>query len=225
MGLQRVQTTLTSPFEECLPRHLFLKRKVMWMKLKECIIIFDKTMSRNKIFMCTGNMKNIIQMNVTNWGLQSAITNVINLHTCPVCREHLLVAVILVTKGELLKVAGDMIRGTGVDVPVGIYPIGGSARRRDAFLRWPGEIGVKALEAAHHGVALLAIELTEDTLEEVAATTAIVAVSTATAVTTETSTATIIAAARLLVLVGIGGGPPHGHPWWRRSQRTGTRRC
>jgi hypothetical protein len=29
----------------------------------------------------------------------------------------------------------------------------------------------------------------------------------------------------LLVLVGIGGGPPHGHPWWRRSQRTGTRRC
>jgi hypothetical protein len=184
----------------------------MWMKLKECIIIFDKSMSRNKIFMCTGNMKNIIQMNITNWGLQSAITNVINLHTCSVCREHLLAAATLVMEGELLKVVGDMIRGTGVDIPVGVYPIRGSACGRDAFLWRPGEIGVKALEAAHHGVTLLATELTEDTLEEVAATTAIVAVLTATiattttAATTETSTATIIAAARLLV--GIGGGPP-----------------
>jgi len=41
MRLQWIETTLTFPFEECLPRHLFLKRKIFWMKFKKGIVIFD----------------------------------------------------------------------------------------------------------------------------------------------------------------------------------------
>ena len=44
LRLQRIETTLTSPFEECSPHHLFFNRKMVGMKFKECIVIFNKTM-------------------------------------------------------------------------------------------------------------------------------------------------------------------------------------
>ena len=50
MRLQWIRTTFTSAFEECLLRHLFLQRKMSRVKFKKIIVIFNKTMSRNKAF-------------------------------------------------------------------------------------------------------------------------------------------------------------------------------
>jgi hypothetical protein len=45
-------------------------------------------------------------------GMQMTMTNISDLHTCPVCGVHLIPAVILVTDGQLLEFSSNMIGGT-----------------------------------------------------------------------------------------------------------------
>lgn len=43
------------------------------------------------------------------WGIQSAMTNKINLHTLSIHRVHLVTTIVAVTNSELIKITGDVI--------------------------------------------------------------------------------------------------------------------
>ena len=72
------------------------------MKFKKNIIVSCETIHRNKALASFWNMKDIIEMKITTRGTQSAMTNIINLHTYHVCHVDLLVAGVLVPDGQLL---------------------------------------------------------------------------------------------------------------------------
>ena len=60
--------------------------------------------------------------------MQKTVTNISNLHTCPVCSVHLFTAMILVMDSQLLQLTGDMVRGTSVHVPVCVNAVGACGR-------------------------------------------------------------------------------------------------
>jgi hypothetical protein len=61
------------------------------------------------------------------------MTNVINFHTCTASGVDLIIALVLVTQGQLLQVACDVIGRTSISVPVCINIIG-VERRADKLL-------------------------------------------------------------------------------------------
>ena len=68
-------------------------------------------------------------MNIMNWGLQNAMTNVINFHTCPAGRVYLLSSTIPVMEGKLLQFTGYVICGSWIHILVGVHSIGRRGRR------------------------------------------------------------------------------------------------
>ena len=81
-------------------------------------------------------------------------------HTYNVGGVNLVMAVILVTSGELLKFTHDVICRAGVSVPVCIYVVGVVGHSGGRLLvRRAGEVGVETLEATQYGMAFLAVEL------------------------------------------------------------------
>jgi len=51
------------------------------------------------------------------------VTNISNLHTCPVFCVYMLTTMILVTDGQPLQIAGDVIRGSSAQIPIGVNSI------------------------------------------------------------------------------------------------------
>ena len=51
-------------------------------------------MDRYEVFASLRNMKDIFKMDLAMWGLQRAMTNMTNIHTCTICSMHLLIAVV-----------------------------------------------------------------------------------------------------------------------------------
>lgn len=86
--------------------------------------------------------------------MNNTSTNLTDSHTCSIGGVDLVVPVILVTGRDLLQLTRNVVGGTGICVPVGVYPVGGSGGGRRAGLRGrAGEGCVKALEAAQYDVA------------------------------------------------------------------------
>lgn len=54
----------------------------------------------------------MIKKKVSTRGANKGMTNMIYLHTCPVCRVDLIVAVVLLTSCQLVKFTRDVIGGT-----------------------------------------------------------------------------------------------------------------
>ena len=74
------------------------------------------------------DVENIIEMNTTIWGMQNVVTNVTDLHTCPIGGVNLLIASVLVLDYQLLEFSGNMIGGTGIHIPVGVDIVQQSCR-------------------------------------------------------------------------------------------------
>jgi hypothetical protein len=87
------------------------------MKFHEGIIIKGKFMNRNKIFACLRNMQNVFKHNIMIMGVNGRVANMRNVH-------NLISSSVLALHGELVKIAGDVVRGTRVQVPTGIDAIG-----------------------------------------------------------------------------------------------------
>jgi hypothetical protein len=71
---------------------------------------------------------------------------------------HLVVATVLVADGELLELTCHMVGGTGINIPIGIDPIGGQ-RGGGAFLGSAGEGNIESLEALDDCKPFFATEL------------------------------------------------------------------
>lgn len=115
-------------------------------------------------------MKNIFKINLAMWGLQNAMTNMTDVHTCTVCSVHLLIAVVPVVDRQLFELSGDVVRSSGVHIPIGIHTVGGRSCSRRCLLRRTGEVGVVPFVAVVGRVAFDATHLAEDTGLEIAAT-------------------------------------------------------
>ena len=90
------------------------------------------------------------------------MTNMTDLRTCSVGSVHMFIADVLVVDGQRLELAGDMVGGARVHVPVGVNFVGCS-RRGHTLLRWYGEGRVEPLEATNAHMPVLAVELASDT--------------------------------------------------------------
>jgi hypothetical protein len=77
-------------------------------------------MNRDKMFVSTRNMKNIIKMLGTVEGGQNRFTDVSNLHTCPICSLNVVVPVVAFMHGELFNLTGDVVGCPRVQIPVGV---------------------------------------------------------------------------------------------------------
>ena len=60
--------------------------------------------------------------------MQSAMTDISNIHTCSISRMNLITARMFAVNSQLLKFASDVIRGTGVEVPICVDAVGGCGR-------------------------------------------------------------------------------------------------
>jgi len=65
-------------------------------------------------------MKNIVQGKSSIRGMQNTMTNMTNTHTCSTGGVDLLATVVLLTHGELVQLAGDVVGGARVGVPRGV---------------------------------------------------------------------------------------------------------
>ena len=75
---------------------------------------------------------------------------------------NLVVAMILVSCGELVELTSDVVNGAGVSIPICIYAVGvGGGGGRRLLLWWAGERSVKTLVATQDGVAFLATKLAD----------------------------------------------------------------
>ena len=63
-------------------------------------------------------------MNITIWGMKSSVTNMTNMHTCTIGGVNLITPMVFVPERQLLQVAGDMVGGAGIRVPVGVDGVG-----------------------------------------------------------------------------------------------------
>lgn len=115
------------------------------------------------------------------WGTESSMTNVIDLHTCPARSVHLIMARVLVPDGEPLQLAGNVIGGARVSIPVCVNVVGGC--RCGGALLWSDIGGVKPLVALQDGVARLVTELAAHSTGAPTIV-VVVAISTATALAT-----------------------------------------
>ena len=131
------------------------------MVFNKGMIIRCETMNRCETFVSFRNIKNIIKSEILFWGANKTSTNLTDSHTCAVCSVDLVVAMVLVSHGELIKFTRDMVSCAGVGVLVGVDPVR-RRRCRSRLLLLPGEGGVKTLEAARHRVSLSATELADD---------------------------------------------------------------
>lgn len=190
-----IKTAFTSAFEESSPRRVFLYKKMIRVKFQRNTIVTSNAINRDKTLICTRNMKNIFQMKITSGETQGNMTSMIDLYTWTRCGVHLVSSMVLVTNSELIYYTGDMVRRTGIHIPICVDPIW-RCRRWSRFLGWPSVWGIKPLEAPDGYMLFLVAHLTEDAwLECVAATTtnasslvsmAVVATAANTAATTTT---------------------------------------
>ena len=145
------------------------------------------------------------------------MTNISNLHTCPISRMHLLIAMVLVPHGQALQFASDVISGACVHIPIRIHSIRvGCGGRRRTLLWWTIEVAVIPFETPMSGVALLATDLAKHTGLEVATMAAVGAStsgvsSSATIIATSAETPT--ASAAIAGVVGEVGGHCCDRPW------------
>jgi len=176
------------------------------MIFNKSIVIGCETMNRSKIFTSFRNIKDVIQKKISIWGVNKTFAYLADSHTCSAGRVYLIRAVIFVPHGELVKFRRDVVRGTGVSVPVCINAIGssGSSRRR-ALLRRPSERGIEPFKASEDGMAFSATELVDvvGVLSRATATAPVVAAVAATACTT---TATAAAASTKRATTTTCGG-------------------
>ena len=135
-------------------------------------------------------MENIFKMNLTMWGLQYAMTDMTNVHTCTICSVHLFIVGVLVADRQLLKFSGDVVYSPGVHVPVAVHTIGGRGCCHHRLLG-SGTIvvGVVAVPAAIGRMAFKAAYLTDDARFEVAAASSIAVATASHGVTSLSTTA------------------------------------
>jgi hypothetical protein len=144
------------------------------MIFNKYVIIGCKTMNGSEIFVSLWNIKHIVKDEITGRGTNSTMTNLTDSHTCTAGGVDLVVAGVLVSRGEFFQLPGDMISSTSVSVPIRIYPVVGR-RCLTLLLLLAGKGCVETLEAAYHRVALNAAKLADWTISFVLAATSIVA--------------------------------------------------
>jgi hypothetical protein len=107
---------------------LILNQEKERVKLNKCVVIKSKMMNGYKLFVCIGNMKNLIEVEKASGGGYDRLTNVINIHTFLISSPDLIIALVPLMHHQLLKFTGDMMRSTRVEVPVWVIGRGGSNR-------------------------------------------------------------------------------------------------
>lgn len=86
------------------------------------------------------------------WGTSNATTNLSNLHTCAARGVDLISTLIPVPHGELFQLTSEMVRHTGVGIPIGINVVGGGCSRCRLLLLDALERGIKTLVTPDDGV-------------------------------------------------------------------------
>jgi hypothetical protein len=81
------------------------------VKFNKIIIVKGESMNRGEIFVCSGNMENIIKNKVARRSRNNRFINTRNLHTCTISHMYLVIVNVPVMHGELVELAIDMIRG------------------------------------------------------------------------------------------------------------------
>jgi hypothetical protein len=63
-------------------------------------------------------------MNISARGINSSMTNMANLHTCPSCSVNLILSGVPILHGQLVQLTSDMVGSSCASIPlVGIYAI------------------------------------------------------------------------------------------------------
>ena len=107
------------------PGDSILDTEIIMMKFKECRVIINKTMNRNKIFLCLRNIENVFEMDLfVTRGINNSITNMANVHTYAIGGMNLLIPIVFVLHGECLQRSGDVIGRPRVNIPIGIDTVG-----------------------------------------------------------------------------------------------------
>lgn len=75
-------------------------------------------MNRDKVFVGFRNVQNFVKDKVTVWGCNKTFANLTDFHTCATSSVDLVIAVILVARGEFLQLTCYVVGGTGVGVPI-----------------------------------------------------------------------------------------------------------
>jgi predicted secreted protein len=104
-------------------RDLILDIKIPWMKFNEDIIVFSETMNRNKVLGGMWNMNNIFKMQIFRGGVTNCMTNMTNAHTLSICHVNLLMALVLLSHGELVELTDDVVGGASVAIPIGVHAL------------------------------------------------------------------------------------------------------
>lgn len=60
----------------------------------------------------------------------------LNFHTCSIGRVHLIISLVLVADGQLIQLAGDVIRCSRVHIPIGVDSIGIGRSSGDVAFIW-----------------------------------------------------------------------------------------
>ena len=66
-------------------------------------------MGRDQVFGGFGHMQNIFKMKIASRGMNICMTYMGNLHTCAIWHVYLIVSIVLVTDGEFIEHAGNVV--------------------------------------------------------------------------------------------------------------------
>lgn len=109
-----VQPSFTCALKKNGPRDSILYKKMIRMEFKENIIVGCKTVCRKEMFASIWSMKHILKLRIFDRSWNKRLTNVSNSQTWTVCSLNLLLAMILATHSQSIKVISDVISCTWV---------------------------------------------------------------------------------------------------------------